>query len=501
MRPRIRLSALCTLLALFAAPADAQPPTATAQQAVADAQAAAGGGASAPCSYVEGWHPPAGTAYSPSYQSDLKYLDFETNLIGPRGNCNKSIEQLVDTHEVGGVNIVLIEDGEITQHHFYGDRDRKAFEPTLADTRYQAASMSKFVTALGIVEAARQGHVDLSESVASVARDHPDSLLADWIDRYFTGSTAGWAEKITLKRLLSHTAGLGAHSVGTAAPGSVPTLRDILLDRDPWDGDPVEPIYAPRRTRDYSGGGYVVAEHVLELQISGSFKEFLQEEILDPAGMTNSSFDKAQSSMDDLARGCSRWDCFYDVLQTNAKAAGGLLTTAGDYARLVQTFMNNGVDVEGNVVIPSENIETILTPAMHEDSTKEPCSRSEAGDTKIVLQEFCVLGSCFDLAYEEVCLQRIYRRPLFDIDSGSTYSGLGVKMSTELHRDGFSRFVEHGGAHDGFRSNFKIDRQTDRGIVVMINGNREWTDDDGFERGADAFIDEIMAAWDMVYID
>nr|MDJ0789797.1 serine hydrolase domain-containing protein [Myxococcota bacterium] len=278
------------------------------------------------------------------------------------------------------------------------------------------------------------------------------------------------------------------------------TMRDILLHKNPWVWGHVEPIYAPRRVRSYSGGGYVVAEHVLELHISRSFKTFLKEEILDPAGMTKSSFDKAQTSMNDLARGCSRYTCAWDVKQTNVKAAGGLLATAKEYAQLVTIFLNGGVDEDGTEVIPFENIEKIMTPAMHEDSSKIPCTDAEAGNTRIDWREMCIGTTCFDLPYEEVCLLGMYRQPLYDVDSTEDYySGLGVRMSTTLLDDGFPRDVYHAGAQDGFISNFRIDRKTGNGIVVMVNGNRSWIDGKGFERGSEAFASEIMQAWELVY--
>ena len=82
---------------------------------------------------------------------------------------------------------------------------------------------------------------------------------------------------------------------------------------------------------------------------------------------------------------------------------------------------------------------------------------------------------------------------------GSDWSGLGVELSTTIEPDGYPRTVDHGGTQTGSRTYFKIDRRTGDGIVIMINGDAEWVDGDGFTYGAEPLLDAIKAAYAAAY--
>jgi CubicO group peptidase (beta-lactamase class C family) len=448
------------------------------------------------CPYVPSWETDGAMVYQDDELRDLRYEDFESNLVGPLGACNRTIEQQIDIHQVGGVSVVIIENGEITRHHVYGHRDKKAGLPTTVDTLYQAASMSKFVASLGIMEAKHRGKLSMTESVASLVNGFPDSLLSDWADQNFRGSEEDYLHDITLRRLLNHTAGLDTHSINTAEPGQVPTMRDILLGRGDWGGPGVLPIHEPKRIWDYSGGGYTAAEHILELQIARSFKEFLKDTVLDPAGMTLSSFDKAQTSMDNLARGCSSDHCDYDVRQTNVKAAGGLLANPAEYARLLTIFLNDGADEAGVQVIDSDTIDSVMRPASTADSSNAICHPSRYGDQETTPETLCSGSICWTEYHTETCVAQRWRET---IDAWGSYYGLGVFMSEKLAGDGYPRFIWHGGNQTGFANEFRIDRETGTGIVVMVNGTDEWMGDDGIWRGADHLKDAIIRSYLDVY--
>lgn len=419
---------------------------------------------------------------------DTKYAAFESSLVGPKGNPGLTIRNQGEYHHVGGASVVIIEDGHITQHHWYGCQDRPAARRTTANTIYQAASLSKFVSAVGIVIADRQGVVDLNISAQSYADIHPDSLLAEWVDDKFTSGAASYPQSITLRRLLSHTAGLDTHSIGAWEPGNVPTMQDILMGSNGFDGyydGGVEPIFAPRTKIEYSGGGFIVAEHILELESPLSFKDYLKQNVLDAAGLSLSTFDKAQTSMTNLARPYSCWGCSSTILQTNVKAAGGLLANAHEYAELVTALVNGGMTDSGHLVMQQSDINAILTPAWHSRSSMKTCS--SPGSTAQVV------GAT---TWTETCVAGKYRDVLLD---GSDWSGLGVELSTTVESDGYPRTVDHGGAQTGSRTYFKIDRRTGDGIVIMINGDEEWIDGDGFTYGSDPLLQEMKAAYNATY--
>ncbi len=443
-------------------------------------------------------HPPAiNTAtcdfHGTSSPYSAKYGDLETSLVGPRGNI-RNLQAQVETHQVGGASVVVIEDGAITQHHWYGCRDRKRASRTTVNTLYQAASLSKFVAAIGMVHADRHGDLDLDHDVARLANDFPDSLLNEWTRDNFRGDEDDYLEDITVRRLLNHTAGLDTHGIGAWSPVNVPTMREIILGSNDFGSyyvGGVEPINAPGTVYEYSGGGFIVAEHILELHSPLSFKDYLKDHVLDSAGLTLSTFDKATTSMSNLVRGCSRSACTYDLLQTNVKAAGGLLANAREYAAIVTSLVNGGLTDDGGFVMSQADLDQILRPAASPLSTFDACSTPGATRTLYMT----VVNNRVPIGLE-TCVAGTWRMPLMD---GSGWYGLGVGLSTTVLSDGFPRVVSHGGAQDGSRTYFEIDRQTGDGIVIMVNGVESWVDGDGFTFGGDVLLDEIHDAWHDAY--
>ncbi len=427
------------------------------------------------------------------------YANFASSLTGPKGGTGLTIQNQVEYHQVGGASVVIVEGGNITQHHWYGCRNRATASRTTANTIYQAASLSKFVSSIGLVIADRNGVVDLDRTVQSYADSHPDSLLAEWVDDKFRGNTESYPQNIPLRRLLNHTAGLDTDGINAWEPGNVPTMRDILMGSNDFDGyfeGGVEPFFAPRISIEYSGGGFIVAEHILELESPLSFKEYLEQNVLDAAGLTLSTFDKAQTSMTDLARPFSRTVGDSSILQANVKAAGGLLANAREYAELVTALVNGGLTDSGHRVMVQSDINTILTPAAHWESTFAACSvpgRTKTIETPIVIKGIEIPATT---STTETCVAGEFRRVLLD---GSDWSGLGVELSTTVESDGYPRTVDHGGSQTGSRTYFKIDRRTGDGVVIMINGTEEWVDGDGVTYGADVLLGEIQAAYNAAY--
>lgn len=447
-------------------------------------------------------HPPALNTSTCSYHDSssfsrllsaeaARYAAFDAAVTGPSSNV-RGIQARVELHQVGGVSIAVIEDGSVVQHHWYGCRDRKAAELTSEDTQYYAASTSKFIAALGIIKAHSRGDLVMDDDLALLAADFPSSLLAEWVKAKFKGDAAAYPREITLKRLLSHSAGLDTHSVNVWA--SPPTMRQILmgvLGYNSYFVGGVQPILAPRTEYDYSGGGFVVAEHVLELHTGRPFADYLEDHVLSPAAMMDSTFETASSSLEDLVRGCSRSSCSFDVLKTNVKAAGGLLANVHDFASLLTALVNGGETWLGHDVLTPDEIEMALTPAAHKWSSYQACTT--AGASRLAYRTLA--GSTYPVGVER-CIAGKWRIPL---EAGSGWYGLGVHLWDEVLSDGLPKKLSHGGAQTGTRAWFELDRETGAGIVIMINGVEEWTDGNGNVFGADPLMQEIRDAYDAKY--
>jgi len=444
-------------------------------------------------------HPPALNTATCAYHgttspADATYATFAASLVGPRGNT-RNLQDQIELHQVGGASVVIIEAGAITQHHWYGCRDRKRASRTTANTLYQAASLSKFVSAVGLVYADRAGDLDLDDDMAFLADEFPDSLLAEWVGDNFRRDSDDYPEAISVRRLLSHSAGLDTHSIGAWSPLDVPTMREIIMGTNDFGSyypGGVEPIYAPGTNYEYSGGGYTVAEHVLELHTAPAFKDYLDDHVLGPARMFASTFEKASSATPNLARGCSRSACNYDLQQTNVKAAGGLLANAREYAELVTALYNGGTTDGGGRVMVQSDLDAILAPSSHANASLAACTTTGTTRTTYI----SVGGRRYPFAFE-TCIAGKWRMPLSD-DDGDWY-GLGVGLSATLHTDGYPRTVSHSGAQTGSRTYFEIDRRTGDGVVIMVNGEAEWTDGDGYLFGSSPLLWEILRAYHAAY--
>jgi CubicO group peptidase (beta-lactamase class C family) len=435
--------------------------------------------------------------------ADSKYTTFASGLVGPKGNKSLTIQGQVEYHHVGGASVVIIENGIITQHHWYGCQDRPAARRTTANTVYQAASLSKFVSSIGLAIAHRQKVIDLDRTVRSYANSYPNSLLLDWVGAKFTGVAASYPQGIPVRRLLNHTAGLDTHSISAWPPGDVATMTEIVMGTGGHDGyftGGIQPIYPPKTRIEYSGGGFVIAEHILQLQSPLAFKDYLKQNVLDAGGLSLSSFETAQTSMSNLARPYSCQTCGSGILQTTVKSAGGLLANAREYAELVVSLANGGVTASGRRVMQRSDINTILTPAANGASSFAACSNPGA-TRQVDLGTLEIDHKDLDMEVDlgtatETCVAGQYRRVLRD---GNDWSGLGVELSTTVEPDGYPRTVDHGGAQPGSRTYFKIDRRTRNGIVVMINGDATWVDGDGFTYGADPLLGAIKASYAAAY--
>jgi CubicO group peptidase (beta-lactamase class C family) len=394
----------------------------------------------------------------PSPDADAKYALIEKSIYLYEDEPY-TIAGALAKNEVAGLSVVLIHDGKPALHRTYGLRVKKKNLKTDDATRYQCASTSKMVSALGIVTAARQGKLQLDQPITEFNKAHPDALLAEWVDKYFKDEAKAWAKDVTLRRLLSHSAGMGVHGISDAPwlPSNDP-LKNILFGRSIFK-DPVKPIHEPGTMYDYSGGGYIVAEQWLETATGTKFKDYLKQNVLNPLGMTQSTFETANEDTPNLAWGCSRGVCLYNVRTLDVKAAGGLICHPVDYARLVALMMNQGKDyLPGSVGIqriPADDVVTMLSPSK-DKNTGTP------------------------------------------IPSGGEWYGLGVSLRDDLGADGLTTRFKHGGAHQGFAIEFYADRTVNAGIVVLVNGDGEWWRQKE-KYGGHTMADAVVTAFKVAY--
>jgi CubicO group peptidase (beta-lactamase class C family) len=186
----------------------------------------------------------------------------------------------MEHYHVPGVSLAVIDHGEIAWTRAYGVARAGDPAPVTPDTLFQAASISKPITAAAALTLVESGRLPLDADI--------NPLLKSW---KIPAAPVAENEPVTLRRLLSHTAGLNVHGfAGYAAGTPLPTLLQILDGTPPANSAPIRLIAKPGSLWRYSGGGYCIVQQLL-LDLTGEpFPAFVHTAVLAPTGMTASTF-------------------------------------------------------------------------------------------------------------------------------------------------------------------------------------------------------------------
>jgi len=191
-----------------------------------------------------------------------------------------TLHQMMDIYKDPGFSAAIIEHNRVVWAKGFGVTTPGGNTPVTAGTLFQAASISKPITAAGGLWLVQHGKVSLDEDV--------NLKLKSWKvpENDFTVT-----QKVTLRRLMSHNAGLNVHGfAGYAQDSPLPTAEQILDGLPPANNPPIRVTVVPGTQCIYSGGG-VTLEGLLIRDVSGqSFEEFMRQHVLLPAGMANSTF-------------------------------------------------------------------------------------------------------------------------------------------------------------------------------------------------------------------
>jgi CubicO group peptidase (beta-lactamase class C family) len=203
-------------------------------------------------------------------------------IKGQPPQSSTTIADRMAYHKVPGVSVAFFDHGQILWTRAYGLADVAAKRPVTPDTLFQAASISKPVSALAALRLVQDGKLTLDEDV--------NVKLRTWKvpDNAFNAK-----EKVTIRRILSHSAGLTVHGFpGYASDEPIPTAGQILNGEKPANTDPIRVDVVPGTLWRYSGGGYVVLQTLLSDVTGKPFPQIMRELVLAPAGMTHSTYEQ-----------------------------------------------------------------------------------------------------------------------------------------------------------------------------------------------------------------
>ncbi len=239
-------------------------------------------------------------------------------------------------YNIPGVSIAVVENGSIKWAKGYGIANSETNSPVTVNTIFQAGSISKPIAALSALQLVDQGKVDLDLNI--------NNYLTGWkvADNEFTKT-----EKVTLRQLLSHSAGMTVHGFpGYKQSDTFPTVTSVLEGKGNTPAVFVDTV--PGTKWRYAGGGYTVMEKLVE-DVSGlPLEKYMAKNILPTLGMNNSTYQ--QPLPKDLHSSASaaydRQGKIIEGLWHNypEQAAAGLWTTPTDLAKYcieIQQLISN----------------------------------------------------------------------------------------------------------------------------------------------------------------
>lgn len=228
-------------------------------------------------------------------------------------------------YKVPGVSVAVINVGQVEWARGYGVKEVGKSDPITPETMFQAGSISKPVAAIAAMRLVQDGKLSLDEDV--------NQKLVSWHvpENEFTKE-----QKVTLRRLLTHSAGLTVHGFpGYAADAPVPTLVQVLDGVKPANTDAVRVDTVPGKLWRYSGGGYTIMQQLLIDASKKPFPELMGQTVLSRLGLKHSTYEqplpasfaaKAATAHNNGVPIKGRWHTYPEM------AAAGLWTTPTDLA-------------------------------------------------------------------------------------------------------------------------------------------------------------------------
>lgn len=236
----------------------------------------------------------------------------------------RTLAERMKHYHTPGVSMAAIKDFKIDWAKAYGVLRVGDDRPVATDSYFEAASTSKLVTAAIVLHLAERGILSLDEDI--------NTYLKSW---KLPESDFTRQQKVTLRLLLTHQAGLPATNFPQKENGGDPTLIQVLKGESPAMNKPAVVEYVPGAKWQYSNIGYVVVQRILEDAMGKPFPQIARETVFKPLGMKNSTF---IYPLDEKLQGNEAWP--HDAEGTlwkpsmcpTALAHGGLMTTPSDLA-------------------------------------------------------------------------------------------------------------------------------------------------------------------------
>ena len=224
--------------------------------------------------------------YAQNVNEKIKSLENNLNAWDKTKTKKTTLKERMDFYEVNAVSIAVVKNYKIEWTKAYGFADVTEKRPASTNTLFQAASISKSFNSLGVLRLVEAKKLNLDQDI--------NTFLKTW---KFPYDSISKGKKINIAQLLSHTAGLSVSGFGGYEKGqALPTITQILDGAKPANSNTVRSIFEPGLKFQYSGGGTTVSQLIVEDVTGEKYADYMLKNVLQPLGMTQSSFNQPPSS-------------------------------------------------------------------------------------------------------------------------------------------------------------------------------------------------------------
>ncbi len=292
----------------------------------------------------------------PVYSSKASEGPSDANKFSQR--LDKLVPKLLDESLTPGAAIAIIQNGQVIFKKGYGYADVEKKQLVTPQTGFNIGSISKTVAAWGVMRLVEQGKLEL------------DTPVEKYLKRWHLPETEFDNNGVTVRRLLSHTAGLSLHGYpGFGPDDKLPSVEESLSGKTNGSGD-VHLIMEPGTKWKYSGGGYTLSQLLVEEITDQVFADYMREQVLRPLGMQRSDYRLSEEILAGSSVAYDGWGDPTPNPRFTAEAAAGLHTIVEDLATFAAAALA-GPDKQlpGRNILKPETIELMLAPAPASNGT------------------------------------------------------------------------------------------------------------------------------------
>ena len=261
-------------------------------------------------------------------------------------HIDEILRKIFAENKIAGMAVAITDKSKIVYSRGFGvDSVMRSDAGAMPDSLYRIASITKLITGMSIMRLKEKGVLEL---------DRPIKEYLPWLELKDEKAT----NVLTLRHLLSHTAGLPAEYTPEGA------REESTLEQSLKDGLPTLKLHALPGDGAYlySNWGIRLASRVAEVCANKPFSKIAHELIIDPLNMTSTTFDLRTAatyplSLPHIENEKGELIVYHHINENAARlAAGGLYSNTTDLCKLLRLILNDGISDSGNRIISSQSL-------------------------------------------------------------------------------------------------------------------------------------------------